>query len=160
MVFREKEESNESCVSGIPPLNNSTVAPRLVENRPHQSRYSVVGRMVVDQNIYVGLVDYPNESDVATAYLSIEGEEVRKQTDYELLSVSPICSLALVPYTAGDTMTAAVLSSAMWLGRVPPTAFDFTDRIWILINLVCILQWTTLLIIPFLEHIHSQKLTS
>ena len=113
MVFRQKEV--ETCVSWMSPLYNPAVPRRLVETRPHQSRPGAVGRMVVGENIYIGHVDKPN----AAGYFPIDANEDRETTNYEILSVSPNCSLAWMPYITGDTVPVAALKLGYVTGKGP-----------------------------------------
>ena len=123
MLFREKMEDH-SCVSWIPPLNDPTTSRRLVEIRPHLNQYGAVGRMIIGQNIYLGHVNKPRRAN--PAYFPIGGNEVRENTNYELLSVSPACSLAWVSYTTGDMVPAAALKLGYMTG-VGPT---FSVRVY------------------------------
>ena len=60
-------------------------------------------------------MDKPN----AAGYFPIDGNEERKTIDYELLSVSPNCSLAWMPYTTGNTVPAAALKLGYVTGKGP-----------------------------------------
>ena len=117
MVFREKED--ETCVSWIPPLNDSAIPARLVETRPHlnPNHHAALGRMTIGQNIYLGTVLTPWA--VRSGYFPIDGNEVVEPTNYELLLVSPNCSIAWVPYTTGDMVPAAALKLGYVTGKGP-----------------------------------------
>ena len=117
MLFREKMEDH-SCGSWIPPLNDPTTSRGLVEIRPHLNQYGAVGRMIIGQNIYLGHVTTPRRAK--PAYFPIDGNEVRENTNYELLSVGLNCSLAWVSYTTGDTVPAAALQLG-YVAGVGPT---------------------------------------
>ena len=116
IIFREKMD--ETCVYWMPPLHSPKVLPRLVENQPHHVWNGAVGRMTVGQNIYVGHVHEPRQPGYA--YFPVNGEEVAEQTNYEVLLVSPSCSLAWVPYIPGDTVPAAALKLG-FISGVGPT---------------------------------------
>ena len=120
MVFREKEV--EPCVSWTSPTYNPAVPRRLVENRPRQPRPAAVARMVVGENIYIGHEDKLN----AAGYFPIDGNEERETTNYEILSVSPSCSLAWVPYTTGTTVPAAALK----IGYVTGKGLTYSIRVY------------------------------
>ena len=92
MVFREKED--EYCVSWIQPLNNPVNWPRLVETLPGRNTGfpGAVGRMKIGQNIHLGHILQPRWA--RPGYFPIGGKEVSEPRNYELLSVSPSCSLA------------------------------------------------------------------
>ena len=73
--------------------------------------------MTVGENIYIGHVDLPELP--GTAFFPIDGSEVPEVTNYEVLSVSPNCSLAWMPYTTGDTVPAAALKLGYVTGVGP-----------------------------------------
>ena len=116
MVFREMED--ESCVSWTPLLNDQ---PRLVGTGPHHARQAAVGRMGIGQNTYLGHINLPERK----GYFTIDNSEVPEPTNFEVLSVSPSCSLAWMPYTTGDTVPAAALK----LGYVTGVGHTYSIRV-------------------------------
>ena len=76
------------------------------------------------RNIYLGHVTTPSRAK--PAYFPVDGNEVRENTNYELLSVSPNCSLAWIPYTTGDTVPAA----AQKLGYVTGVGPTYSVRVY------------------------------
>ena len=114
-----QDRLNEQCITWIPPLNDPGYryfSKRLVETSPHHGRHYAVGRMVTGSDIRLGTVDFPS----ADRGLLVIVDRVRKEmepTNYELLSVNPKCTLAWVPYKAGDAIHAGALKHGYMAGE-------------------------------------------
>ena len=73
--------------------------------------------MTVGPNIYLGHVD--QLMVLGAAFFPTDGGEVREQANYEVLLVSPNCSLAWMPCTTGDTLPAKALKLGHLMGVGP-----------------------------------------
>ena len=80
--------------------------------------------MTIGQNIYLGHVHKPRRAN--PAYFPIDGNEVRENANYELLSVGVNCSLSWIPYTTGDMVPAAALQ----LGYVTGVGPTYSVRVY------------------------------
>ena len=152
MVFREKED--ESCVYWMSPLSYISSSHRLAETLPHLIWPGAVRRMVIGQNINIVHVIQPQTSS-GPAFFHINGNEVRKSFDYELLSVSPNCSLAWCPTQLETQCQLLLWNSITCQAWHKHTAYVFIGRIWT--NLVSMLQAIAPLIMFNMDHTYIPK---
>ena len=98
------------------------VPERLVED--FGSHHSAVGRIQIGGNFYVGVIGRPTEDGYG--YFLIDGNEHYEDNQYKLLTVRPNCSLAWMPYRAGDTQP----KRAVVAGYLSGVGFTYIIQVW------------------------------
>ena len=123
MIFRWDPDVH--CSNWVPPPNDGVnIPPRLVENDPSQKVHCAVGRIRVGANVHPGHVAHIVSS--SAGFFIVDGVRVVENSNYELLSVSPNCTLAWFPYTAGEALPPGVLQSG-YTENLGPT---YSIRVW------------------------------
>ena len=123
MVFRWDPDVH--CSNWVPPPNYGVnVPPRLVENPPSQAAHCAVGRIRIGANVHPGHVGHVVSS--SRGFFIVDGVIVAEHSNYELLSVSPNCTVAWFPYTAEETLPPGVLKSG-YTENLGPT---YSIRVW------------------------------
>ena len=127
VIFRESP--NELCTTWIPPFNDPGYiyfSKRLVETHPHPEYHYAVGRMAVGSDTHLGVVAFP--SAAGNGWFAVgRAIVVKEPTNYELLSVSPKCTLVWVPYKAGDVMPPGALK----LGYLTGEGHSYSIRVYL-----------------------------
>ena len=94
MVFRKEEQVQ--CAVWV--RDQAGIVPtRMVANENGR----LVARVAVDGNVLVGVADKPGQN--WKTYIAHEGREIF-YPNQEFLTVHPNCTMAWIPYTAGDVL--------------------------------------------------------
>ena len=104
MVFRETERHHD-CISWIPKTGTTTDYRLFTSTAGYQYN---LGRSLEEDNQITGFA--------YGMHLRIPDRESNRENlvdEYELLAVSPSCTLAWVPYNAGDTFPDGVLQTGL-----------------------------------------------
>ena len=123
MVFRWDETIQ--CPHWFPPPNDGVNLPsRLVENKPPYTVHVAVGRIIQGTDIYPTHVAHVSSQAVGWAVLGV-GNVVSEDINYDLLSVSPNCTLAWLPYSPGDRVPLRALPIGMLSDTGPTYSIRF-----------------------------------
>ena len=124
MNFRWNEDENCVTWKTNDVETGGSVPERLVEEFAILTSRSAVGRIQIGEDIHVGIVDRVAAS--GDAFFVVQGSEYFEGTNYKLLTVSPTCSLAWVPYRAGDPLPDQAVVAGYLSGSGP----TYSIRVW------------------------------
>ena len=122
------DQETDASITWVHYGNNvANIPSRRVDSARYYNPTCTVVRYQDDQgNLHLGYADlnYPNQpekpGDAWFAPVWIEGElTVSQWPDYEIMSVSPFCTLAWVPYTAEDVLPRGAVEGGYLIGEGP-----------------------------------------
>ena len=103
MVFRQQEQVE--CAVWVPDQYGIVPARIVVAGSG-----GYVARIAVDGNVLVGRGDLPGQN--WNTYIAHEGRQISSRNE-DFLTVHPNCTMAWVPYTAGDVLPRNAIVTGM-----------------------------------------------
>ena len=109
MVFRAEEMLECLVPQALSELDSGS---RFIKISARRS----LARLVHDENIYIGTSQTPNGNN--KGYFGFRGANFVHTTNHVLLTVSPQCSMAWLPYTVGHPIPFRAVVCGTWNGEV------------------------------------------
>ena len=108
MVFRQEEDLECLVPKAISEVDSGS---RFIK----QTATASLARLDRDGNGYIGQSNTPNKNNFG--YFGFKNENFQHTTDHVILTVSPWCSVAWLPYTVGEPIPLRVVIGGWWNGK-------------------------------------------